>query len=243
SIQHAHGRNDPRTYERDPKTGVPWEWNFHAVGADQALNLTKGSRNVLVGVVDTGITPVPDLAGKIAGALWDPTTQTSAEDDSGHGTLIASIVAANVDDAVGMAGFCGACRVLAYKAVPLTTVVISNAIRRLTDAHVRIISLSLIGHEDSMLERDALNYALSAGVLVVAASGNSGASTVSFPASALRANAGGLAVGASDVDGKRASFSNWGARLSLVAPGTYRGGCSAGIIGAIPSIAISFDTG
>ncbi|HMC67880.1 MAG TPA: S8 family serine peptidase, partial [Mycobacteriales bacterium] len=114
-LQLAHVRNDPLTYERDPKTGVPWEWNFHAVGADQALNLSKGSRNVLVGVVDTGITPVPDLAGKIAGALWDPTTQTSAEDDSGHGTLIASIVAANVDDAVGMAGFCGACRVLAYK--------------------------------------------------------------------------------------------------------------------------------
>jgi serine protease len=50
-------------------------------------------------------------------------------------------------------------------------------------------------------------------------------------------------VGASDARGRRASFSNYGSRLSLVAPGTYDGKCSSGIVGAIPSIAVSFDTG
>jgi serine protease len=59
----------------------------------------------------------------------------------------------------------------------------------------------------------------------------------------LRPAGGGLVVGAATAHGRRASFSNYGFRLSLVAPGTYDGNCRDGIIGAIPSIAVSFDTG
>ena len=151
------------------------------------------------------------------------------------------------DDSAGLAGFCGACRIVAYRVYPLTSVEIANGIRRLTDAHVRVINISLIGQETSHLLEDALAYARHAGVLVVAASGNAGADRVSFPASYLQASSGaasgGLSVGASDVHGRRASFSNYGPNLSLVAPGTFDSGCAHGIIGAIPSIAISFDTG
>ena len=239
----AHARDDPLTYENDPLTHVPFEWAFHALGVDQALNVTKGDSRIVVGVVDSGISPVADLAGKIAGGLFDTSRSTDAEDTSGHGTLVSSIVAANNDDGFGLAGFCGACRVLVWKTYPLNTVEVAMGVRRLTDDHVRVINMSLVGQNDSNLLSDALDYALSAGVLVVAASGNDGSGTVSFPASYLGAADGGLAVGADDVAGNRAPFSNYGTGLSLVAPGTYKGGCDEGIIGAIPSIAISFDTG
>jgi subtilisin family serine protease len=92
---------------------------------------------------------------------------------------------------------------------------------------------------------DALHYASAAGVLVVAAAGNDGGTSVDFPASYVQQSGGdastGLAVGATDARGARASFSNTGEELSLVAPGTFNSGCTVGILGAIPAIATDFE--
>jgi subtilisin family serine protease len=240
----AHVRNDPLTYRDDPATGVPYEWQFHAVGTDQALNLAKGDPSILVGVIDTGIDAVPDLTGKIADTFWDPSATKSAIDAYGHGTFVASIIAARNDDGFGLAGFCGACRLAIYKASPLTNVQVAEGIRTLTAAHVRVINLSIVLDAPSQAVSDAINYATAAGVLVVAAAGNEGAGTIDYPASSLQAAGGaagpGLAVGASDHAGKRASFSNMGPQLSLLAPGTFDSSCNAGIIGAIPASAPDF---
>jgi subtilisin family serine protease len=241
----AHVRNDPLTYEIDPATGVPWEWQFHAVGADQALSIAQGDPSILVGVVDSGLSPVPDLKGKVAETFWDPTVNRSAADTIGHGTFVSSIIAARNDDGFGLAGFCGACRLAVYKAAPLTDVQVAEGIRTLTDAHVRVINLSVVLDSPAQDVIDALQYAVAAGVLVVAASGNDGAESIDFPAFEVQppggAPASGLAVGASDAKGARASFSNSGPQLSLVAPGTFDSSCSLGIVGAIPAIATDFD--
>ncbi|HEY4346819.1 MAG TPA: S8 family serine peptidase, partial [Gaiellaceae bacterium] len=240
----AHARNDPLTTTDDPATGVPYEWQFHAIGADQALNLTKGDPGILVGVIDTGIASVPDLTGKIAETFWDPAVHSSAADVLGHGTFVASIIAARNDDGFGLAGFCGACRLAVYKADPLTDVQVAEGIKKLTDAHVRVINLSIVLNRPSQDVMDALTYAMNAGVLVVAASGNESHATVDFPASFVQSPNGtatsGLAVGASDARGTRASFSNTGPQLSLVAPGTFNTKCSVGILGAIPASEFDF---
>lgn len=241
----AHVRNDPLTYEVDPSTGVPYEWQFHAIGADQALNLAKGDPNLLVGVVDSGISPVPDLTGKIAETFWDKTVNRSAADVIGHGTFVSSLIASRNDDGFGLAGFCGACRLAVYKASPVTDVQVAEGIRTLTDAHVRIINLSIVLNSPSQAVTDALTYAANAGVLVVAATGNEGSSTVDFPASSIQqpngAASAGLAVGASDRNGTRATFSNSGSQLSLLAPGTFNSSCTMGILGAIPAVATDFE--
>jgi serine protease len=240
----AHVRNDPLTYELDPATGVPYEWQFHAIGADQALNVAKGDPGLLVGVVDSGVAPVPDLAGKVAETFWDPAFNSSATDRLGHGTFVSSIIASRNDDGFGLAGFCGACRLAVYKAVPLTDVQVAEGIQKLTDAHVRVINLSIVLDHPAQDVIDAINYATNAGVLVVAASGNEGSSAVDFPASIVQppngAPSSGLAIGASDAKGARASFSNAGPQLSLVAPGTFNTRCSVGILGAIPARAPAF---
>ena len=244
AAQAAHIRNDPLTYEIDPATGAPYEWQFAAVGADQALNLAKGDPSILVGVVDSGISAVPDLAGKVAETFWDSSVTKSGIDALGHGTFVASIIAARNDDGFGLAGFCGACRLAIYKAAPLTDVQVAEGIRTLTDAHVRVINLSIVLDNSSQAVIDAIDYATAAGVLVVAASGNEGADTIDFPASYVQppdgTAASGIAVGASDRAGGRASFSNGGAGLSLVAPGTFNSNCRSGIVGAIPASAPDF---
>jgi subtilisin family serine protease len=245
SVAPAHVRNDPLSWRIDPRSGAPYEWAFHAVGADAGLSLTKGDPSILVGIVDSGVSNVPDLRGKVAETFWDPRTNASADDVIGHGTFVASVIGAANDDGVGLAGYCGACRLAVYKAIPLTDLQIAAGIERLTDAHVRVLNLSLVQPTVSQDVVDAVNYALAAGVLVVAATGNEGQGTVAFPASVLQppngTAAGGIAVGASDAAGNRSGFSNWGSQLSLVAPGSFDTRCSVGILGAIPPVATDFD--
>ena len=182
----AHVRNDPLSWQIDSHSGAPYEWAFHAVGADAALSLGKGDPSILVGIVDSGVARVRDLRGKIAETFWDPHSNLSAADVLGHGTFVASLIAAPNDDGFGLAGYCGACRVAVYKAIPLDDVEIAAGIERLTDAHVRIINLSLVEPSVSQDIVDAINYAFARGVLVVAASGNEGQGTVDFPASVLQ---------------------------------------------------------
>jgi subtilisin family serine protease len=245
SVAPAHVRNDPLSWQTDPRSGAPYEWAFHAVGVDAALSLSKGDPSILVGIVDSGVANVPDLRGKVAETFWDTRSNASADDVIGHGTFVASVIGARNDDGFGLAGFCGACRLAVYKAIPLNDLQIAAGIERLTDAHVRVINLSLVQPTASQDIIDAINYALAAGVLVVAASGNEGQGTVDFPASVLQSPngtaGGGLAVGASDAAGNRLNFSNWGSQLSLLAPGGFDARCNVGILGAIPPLATDFD--
>jgi subtilisin family serine protease len=243
-----HARSDPGTTVVDSSTGQTYEWPFKALHVDRALNLTRGSADILVGIVDTGYSNVPDLRGKIAKAWYFSNESRDAYDTLGHGTFVASLIAANNDDRVGLAGFCGACRLDVFKVVNLYDFAIAIAIRRLVDDHVRIINLSLGSETGSYVMLDAVNYAISNGVLVVAASGNNGSGLVDYPAAWLAGDYGargwGLAVGASDFNGNRARFSQWGRRLSLFAPGTFDGhNCSIGVWGAIPPVSTEFDNG
>ena len=238
-------RDDPGLQQVDPVTGLPYEWNFLATHADLGLNLSKGNPTILVGVVDTGVTPGPDLAGKVAETWYDDAVK-SADDVDGHGTAVSSIIAAPADDGIGIAGFGGSARIIMYRDLRLNGVSDAAAIRMLVDRGVRVINLSFGGPGLSFPEADALNYAAKAGVLVVAAAGNRGLDSVDYPAAYLQDNGGvqslGLAVGASAANGNKASFSNFGNHLSLVAPGAFADGdCQHGDYAPLPPVAHMFD--
>lgn len=242
-----HQRNDPATYQVDPVTGRPYEWAFAHVGVDHALNVSPGSPSVLVGIIDTGFGDVPDLRGKVASAWYFDGEGTDASDTVGHGTFVASIITAANDDGYGLAGFCGACQVVPFKIVNLNTYAVAAAIHVLVDHGVRVINMSFGGPYASYVESDAVNYAISHNVLLVASSGNDGSSQVSYPAALLMGDNGapgsGLAVGASDAADNRAFFSTWGSRLSLVAPAIFAGDCADGVYAALPATASEFTGG
>jgi serine protease len=80
---------------------------------------------------------------------------------------------------------------------------------------VKVINLSLGGDTESTTLRNAIDRAVAAGVVVVAAAGNDGRGTVGFPASLANV----IAVGAVDGRKQRAPYSNWGSALDVVAPG------------------------
>ena len=238
--------NDPLVQNVDPTTKLPFEWQFASANVGGALDLTAGDPRIQVGVVDSGVDAVPDLAGKIDG-LYDVTahgtqrsSSTAGNDDYGHGTAVASLIAANDGDGFGMAGFGGAAHVIGIHADNqgrFYDADLAQAIAKLDALGVRIVNLSVGGPEPSSpILVDAIDKATSDGMLIVAASGNDGG-PVDWPAALLQYGGGGesygLAVGATNANGSHASFSNLGKHLSLVAPGIFTGDCS-GVLVALP---------
>jgi hypothetical protein len=148
-----------------------------------------------------------------------------------------------------MAGFGGATHVIAvhagYEGIFHDTS-IAVALTKLDALGARIINMSLGGPSVSEpILIDAIHKAAADGVLIIAAAGNT-SGEVSWPAATLQPSGGGgsfgLAVGAIDMDGGRARFSNFGKHLSLVAPGTVDSTCLFGVLVALPQTN-AFDEG
>jgi Subtilase family len=241
--------NDPFLHSIDPETGIPYEWVFAAMHVDRAFDLSQGDARIVVGVLDTGVDNVPDLKGKID-SLWvvNGTTVSQAplddNDDTGHGTAVASEIASKVNDHLGPAGVGGATHVIAIRAgsnASFDDTSIAIALMKLDSLGVRIVNMSLGGRYPSEpILVDAIHKAAADGLLLVASAGNDALDDdghVGWPAADLQPSDGGrsygLAVGATTVDGVRASFSDRGKHLSLVAPGTYRD--ASGLLVALPT--------
>ncbi len=139
-----------------------------------------------VAVIDSGVDGThPDLAGRILDAEsfvgGNPRT-----DALGHGTFVAGLIGAGVDNGVGIAGLAPSAQLLVAKVVTKSRAIPveaeAKAIRWAVDNGARVINMSLGGIRDpldperdtySRLEADAVAYAVTNGVVVVAAVGNS----------------------------------------------------------------------
>jgi subtilisin family serine protease len=139
-----------------------------------------------VAVIDSGVDGThPDLAGKILDA--ETFVGGNPRSDSlGHGTFVAGLIGAGVDNGVGIAGLAPSAQLLVAKVVTKSRAIPveaeAKAIRWAVDNGARVINMSLGGIRDpldperdtySRLEADAVAYAVSNGVVVVAAVGNS----------------------------------------------------------------------
>jgi serine protease len=200
-----------------PDPGRAQQWGLDAVGAPLAWSVTRGA-GIVVAVVDTGIAPAPDLEGRLLPG-WNQIEGTpDATDDNGHGTHVSGTIAENADNGLAEAGLAPEVSLLPVKVLDASgsgsDSDVAAGIVWASDHAARVINLSLGGPTSSRVLTDAVAYATAHGVLVVAAAGNeSGA--VGYPARI----AGVLGVGAVDSTLARASFSNTGTGLDIVAPG------------------------
>ncbi|MEC2071346.1 S8 family peptidase [Alkalihalophilus marmarensis] len=202
------------------------DWGVTRIGAPKVWEHGVTGEGIKVAVMDTGIsTNHPDL--KIQkGASFVPYT-TSYNDDNGHGTHVAGIIAAQKND-IGVTGVAPdaqlyALKVLDDKGNGLTSYVVS-AINWSLKEGVDIINLSLGGKNQSTSLQQAIQHAYSQGVLFVAAAGNEGSTrglenTVDFPAAFDQV----IAVSAVDQQDRRAVFaqgsSATGPTVEVAAPG------------------------
>ncbi|GID96705.1 hypothetical protein Adi01nite_61170 [Amorphoplanes digitatis] len=196
------------------------QWGIARTDVGRAWETTRGAGGVVVAVVDTGVRKLPDFAGRVLPGRDFVNHDSNADDDQGHGTMAAGVIAASGDNGVGIAGICWNCKILPVKVLGATGSGsysdIAEGIRWSADQGADIINLSLGGTEDSRLLRDAVAYAAGKGALVIAAAGNSGSSKPNYPA----AVPGALAVGASTAEDARYSWSNYGSGwVDIAAPG------------------------
>lgn len=199
----------------------PQQWNLPLIAMPAAWGVTHGSASVAVADIDSGVDSThPQLQGKLLpgyDARSGVPLAAGNTDTVGHGTEVAGVIAAATNDATGIAGVGWDTKVAPVKLsdVPLTSEMVAG-IRWATDHGYRVINVSVGGCGDPALAT-AVSYAQGRGVLVVAAAGNEfdDGNPVEYPA----AYPGVVAVGATARDGSRATYSETGGDVGLVAPG------------------------
>lgn len=195
------------------------QWGVRRIQAPLAWPISTGQPTVLVAMIDSGIDlGHPEFAGRIEMG-YDYVNQDGVpQDDYGHGTHVAGIVAAAGNNARGVAGVAWQTRLLVYKALDNRGVgPVSNVIQAVLDANSRrasVINLSLSLTGPSELLRSAIRTAYANGVVIVGVAGND-SGPVTYPAIYDEV----IAVGATTHWEDWSGYSNYGHEVDLAAPG------------------------
>jgi subtilisin family serine protease len=182
--------------------------------------VTRGDRDVIIAIVDTGVDGNhPDLRGRMVRG-WDfHNDDANPYDDDGHGTAVATTAAAAGNDGVGIAGMCWRCRIMPVKVLSGTGhgthSNIAAGVMWAVDHGADVINMSIAGLSSTILLGDAIAYAHRKGAVVVAAAGNAGSFRRTFPA----AYPGVISVAATNRFDRLYSWSNRGSWVTLAAPG------------------------
>jgi len=228
--------NDPNVefvepnYERhlmgtvnDPGYAMQW-WVPHVKAESMWIHATTQKRKIVVGVIDTGIDRNhEDLKSRIEPGGYNFYANDSILNDiHGHGTMVSGVIAAESGNGKGITGVAGPydVSILPLKVSDTGSLTLSNLIKAIdyaVDKKVDVLNLSLGGSKYSVLENKAIQRAIRADIVVVAAAGNEAlkGNNLSYPASYDHV----ISVGAIDENNERSSFSNYNHLIDLVAPG------------------------
>ncbi len=196
-------------------------WGIPHVRAPEAWTAGTEGAGIKVAVLDTGIGPHTDL--QVLGGWNTLDNNGNYNDGHGHGTHVAGSVAA-LDNNLGVVGVAPQAHLYAVKVLSDsgsgTTSSVVAGIEWAQNNGMKIVNMSLGASSGTTTLENACNNAYNAGLLLVAAAGNSGnlrgtGNNINYPA---RYNSV-IAVAAIDKDNKRASFSSTGDQLELSAPG------------------------
>jgi serine protease len=196
-----------------------YQWHLHQVGLPDAWKLGQGA-GVVVAVIDTGVSRVPDLADtKFVPGFNFVDNNDNAADDHGHGTHVAGTIAQSTNNKLGVGGVAFGASIMPLKVLSArgsgSMASIAQAIRYAADHGASVINMSLGGPFPVGAIGNAVKYARAKGVTVVAAAGNDGRGKVSYPAR----YPGVIAVAATQFDESATFYSNWGPQVDIAAPG------------------------
>lgn len=198
------------------------EWNVRMIKADGNIKKKsdKKANRIKIAVLDSGIDWGNDinLAYQISLVPGEEEMTQIFMDGTGHGTSVASLIAAD-DDGDGITGINSNVDLYSYRVLddankaPISRV--AEAIYMAIEQNVNIINMSFGLDTDSETLKEAVHAANEAGILVIAAAGNTGDAGVQYPAAYEDV----MAVGAVNKDGLVESYSAKGEEVEIVAPG------------------------
>ncbi|NOZ04906.1 MAG: S8 family serine peptidase [Chloroflexi bacterium] len=211
----------------------PSQWGLTQIQAPHAWDVTTGTAEFTIAIVDTGVDLGHlDLTPKLVAGATFVTGTTSPYDDHGHGTHVAGVAGAATNNGRGVAGVSWLANIMPIKVLAYdgygTEWDVAQGVLWATGHGADVINLSLAGEEDVPVLHDALDFAHRAGVLSVAAAGNcgdpltysyNGCSTYNpalYPAAYTQT----MAVAATTQTDQRASFSEIQSYVDIGAPGT-----------------------
>ncbi|OIO06449.1 MAG: hypothetical protein AUJ52_12235 [Elusimicrobia bacterium CG1_02_63_36] len=204
--------------QADPEKRSEIPWGVDRIGASKIWDRATG-KGVKVAVIDTGIDMEhPDLAANVKGGFNAVKPGESPQDDQGHGTHVAGTIAA-VPNGMGVIGVAPEASLYAVKVLDAegggTYATIIAGIEWAAENGMNVANMSLGGPSAPPLEK-AVQKAYDKGLIIVAASGNSGPDAeVSAPASYATT----IAVTASTPEDGLAEFSSTGKEVDVIAPG------------------------
>lgn len=246
-IQNVEPNYRVRSFVTPTDPAFPFQWSYRAVNLPQAWDFTTGSEDVVVAVIDTGIVADhPDLTNQLVpgydfiseqdfsldGDGIDPDPNDPGDsligDSSWHGTHVAGIVAAEMNNDVGGVGVAPGSKVMPLRAIGLGggyTYDIFQAMRyaaqmdndsgTIPERAATIINLSLGGGGYNSIGQELINEIRREGIFIVAAAGNENTNELIYPAS----YDGVISVAGTDFHGLRAPYSNYGEYVDIAAPG------------------------
>ena len=211
------------TKKEKTKNDIDKEWNIKAVKGDdeEKGSIIASEDKIKVAIIDSGLdmTENIDVAGRINLIPGEEEVLPLFEDTTGHGTSIASIISANNDyeysDVIGINDQVElySAKVLDYtNSAPISRVI--EGIYWAIEQDVDIINLSFGTTQNSEALYMAIRDAYDAGILIIAASGNSGGD-IEYPAAYDEV----MAVGSVDSTGTISDFCSTGEEMEVVAPG------------------------
>lgn len=210
-----------------------FQWHLNKINMEMAWEdgQAQKGQGILIGLIDTGVAYenydiyqiAPDLTGSNFIPGYDFVNDDShANDDESHGTHVCGTIAQTTNNSVGVAG-------VSYQATVMPVKVLANdgsgtadwlvdALYFCADQGCHVVNMSLSwpnGYDPGTIVHNAIKYAYSRGVVLVASSGNDYNNVVNYPAAYQEV----ISVGATDYGDVRPSYSNYGADLEIVAPG------------------------
>lgn len=206
-------------------------WGVDRIDAEKAWAGATGitGSGVKVAVLDTGISfSHPDLKGNVKGGYNTISPSMAPEDQNGHGSHVAGIIAA-VDNTIGVVGVAPMASLYAVQVLNAAgwgycSDIVEGLDWSITN-HMQVANMSYGSSEPCSGEIDALNKAYAAGITLVAAAGNNYGGAVDWPAKHPNV----IAVTAITQNNQFASFSSQGPEVGFAAPGdsiysTYKKG-------------------
>ena len=214
---------------------VSKQWALTSIQISSLWQITTGSQDIVVAILDTGIDKNhEDLGGQIKAEV-NFTDAPTPDDIYGHGTHIAGIIAAK-NNSIGIVGLAPGCRLLNVKvADDRGRCQVSDLVEGIiwaVDNGANVINISIEIKESSQDLEEAINYAWNHGAVVIAAAGNNGSQSPVYPASYENC----IAVAAFKENNSLAPLSNRGDWINLAAPGFQ-------IYSTLPGSNYGFETG
>ena len=220
----------------DPYFNNTYQWGAKKIGAEEAWNITTGNSNIKVGVFESGIASHSDLNAHVQPGNFTP----SADADLSHGTHVAGIISAVMNNSIGVAGMAQA------TLVPLNSSDLVGSLTYAINNNIPVINASFryirYDKDDNKIPappREEHSAAIeNYNGLLVCSAGNEGKNTdvnPDYPACYPLSNV--ISVGASTNTDTKASFSNYGAEsVDLFAPGE-------GIYSTVPGNTYAYKSG